>query len=185
MDTFNYNTLCVHVHVCACGSVHACVWRGGSWCYFHTCHSSFLYSAHSLTHAHVLSLDVFIHLPCLIKVEGCNPIVSLYVTVSHVVMRVCVCVCACVCMCVCMCVCVRACARVCVHVCVHVCACVCVCTCVCMCVCFWLYTCPRCSKSTSYPSSYRPSLLMSTTAQRKVKPETCLRSCKVCFNNLQ
>ena len=40
----------------------------------------FLYTEHSLTHVHVPSLDVFVHLPCLLKVEGCNPIVSLYVT---------------------------------------------------------------------------------------------------------
>ena len=39
----------------------------------------------SLTHVHVPSLDVFVHLPCLLKVEGCNPIVSLYVTMSYVV----------------------------------------------------------------------------------------------------
>ena len=48
---------------------------------------------------------------CLLKVEGCNPIVSLCVTVSYVV-------CACVCahtrarVCVCVCVHVRACVRV-------------------------------------------------------------------------
>ena len=42
------------------------------------CLTSFSYTAHSLTHVHVLSQDVFVHLPCLFKVEGCNPIVSLY-----------------------------------------------------------------------------------------------------------
>ena len=72
---------------------------------------------------------------CLLKVEGCNPIVSLCVTVSYVV-----------------CACVRARVCVCVYVCVHVRACVRVYMCVCLCCWLYiymcLYTCPRCSKST-------------------------------------
>ena len=146
-------------------------------------HVSFFFLAHSLTHVHVLPLDVFVHLPCLLKVKVCNPIVSLCVTMSYVVM--CACVCVRLCVRVCMCACVCACVWACVHV---YCTCVYMCVCVCtvhVCLCCWLYTCPRCSKSTFYPSSHRPSLLMSKSAQREVKPETCPRSCKVCFNNLQ
>ena len=132
---------------------------------------------------------------CLSSFSKLKCVILLWVSMSQCHMLWCVCcvcmracVCACVCECAYVCVCVCTCMYMCVCMCtVHVCTCVCVrmYMCMCVCLCCWLYMCPRCFKSTSYPSSHRPSLLMSTSAQRKVKPETCPRSCKVCFNNLQ
>ena len=75
--------VCVCVHACVCVSMY-CLW-----------------------------MSLHAHLPCLLKVEGCNPIVSLYVTMSFVVMCV-LCVCACVCMHLYMCV------HVCTYMCVYI-----------------------------------------------------------------